>query len=354
MQEKPNILSCIQPTSEMHIGNYFGAVSNWVNLQNSEAYDCIYGVVDLHAMTMPYNPKDLRQNTINMALDLIACGINPEKSVLFVQSLVPEHTELCWILSCIGSYGELTRMTQFKEKSERLNEELKEINDDDSEKSKSGPFISTGLFTYPILQAADILVYRAKYVPVGKDQEQHLELSRSIAKRFNFRFGDLFPEPEPLFTETPKIMSLADPQKKMSKSLGDKHCIKLFEEEDLIRSKIRSAVTDIGPKIDGEISPGVMNLFTILKSCGKEQKVFNMMEDYNKGILKYVYLKNEVSIALIELISSFKERRKELFDKKGNISRKIVEMSMEARKIAIETIKLVREKVGLPPRFESF
>src|SRR5882724_1059073 len=215
------VLSCIQPTAEMHIGNYFGAVKNWVALQDS--HECIYGIVDLHAITMPYDPQELKANTARMAIELLACGIDPQRTILFIQSLVPEHSELCWILGCICPYGELSRMTQFKDKSEVL---------------KGSQFVSAGLFTYPVLQAADILIYRAKYVPVGKDQEQHLELSRDIARRFNGQFKtDLFPEPAPLFTETPKIMSLVDPTKKMSKSAGDRHYIGLFEEEKSIRAK---------------------------------------------------------------------------------------------------------------------
>ena len=176
---KKRVLSCIQPTGEIHIGNYFGAVRNWVNIQDQ--YDCVYGVVDLHAMTMPYSSKDLRQNTLNMFADLMAAGLDPERSVLFVQSLVPQHTELTWIFSCVTSYGELSRMTQFKDKSDQL------------ESGGKNGYVSAGLFTYPVLQAADILIYKADFVPVGKDQEQHLELSRNIAVRFNNQFGEYFP-----------------------------------------------------------------------------------------------------------------------------------------------------------------
>lgn len=221
------VLSCIQPTGDMHLGNYFGAVKNWVTLQDSGKYKTVYGVVDLHAMTMPYDPRQLKTNTENLVIDLLAAGLQPGKSTVFVQSLVPEHTELYWIFSCITPYGDLTRQTQFKDKSEQVSE-------------RSDDFISAGLFTYPTLQAADILVYRAGYVPVGRDQEQHLELSRDIARRFNQTFGEeLFPEPKVLSTETPKLRSLASPDKKMSKSLGPKHYIGLFEEEVSVRKKIR-------------------------------------------------------------------------------------------------------------------
>src|SRR6266446_1566347 len=161
MITKQRVLSCIQPTGGLHIGNYFGAIKNWVRLQNEEKYQCIFGVVDLHAMTMPYRPKDLAASTTNLVIELLACGIDPEKSILFIQSFVPQHTELAWILGCVTSYGELSRMTQFKDKADQL------------ESIGSDHFVSAGLFTYPILQAADILTYRAQFVPVGKDQEQH-------------------------------------------------------------------------------------------------------------------------------------------------------------------------------------
>jgi len=182
-----NVLSAIQPTGDLHLGNYFGAVQNWVRLQ--EAYKCTYGVVDYHSMTMPYEPEMLRENTWKMAFQLLACGIKPKN--LFVQSLIPEHTELAWILSCATSYGELNRMTQFKDKSKQL-----------EEKEGQDAFTSSGLFIYPVLQAADILIYHADYVPVGKDQDQHLELSRNVAQRFNHQFGkEYFIHPEPLSTQ---------------------------------------------------------------------------------------------------------------------------------------------------------
>jgi tryptophanyl-tRNA synthetase len=200
------VFSGIQPTGEMHIGNYFGAVANYVRLQNVGQYQTIYCVVDLHAMTTPYDPSALRRNSEQMFIDLLACGLDTDRSIVFVQSMVPEHTELAWIFSCVCSYGDLTRQTQFKEKSEQL-------------EGKQDAFISAGLFTYPVLQAADILLYRAANVPVGQDQKQHLELSRTIANRFNNQFGEYFPEPQMLATETPKLLALNDPTKKMSKSV---------------------------------------------------------------------------------------------------------------------------------------
>jgi tryptophanyl-tRNA synthetase len=322
----------------MHIGNYFGAVANWVTLQDS--YSCIYGVVDLHAMTMPYNPSELQENTERMFIDLMACGLDPRKSIIFIQSLVPEHTELCWIFNCIASYGELTRMTQFKDKRDLL-----------ESTGKSEQFVSAGLFTYPVLQAADILIYRAHYVPVGKDQEQHLELSSNVAERFNKRFGEFFPVPKPLFTEVPKIMSPADPTKKMSKSLGEKHYIGLFEDEQSIRKKIMSAVTDTGPEAlppGVEMSAGVENLFEILKACGKTNEVAALLKEYRASKLKYVELKEAVATALVELTSSLRARQKEIGNNKQEVWEKAYQMSERAREIARDTLREVRKRVGLP------
>ncbi len=332
---KSRVFSGIQPTSEMHFGNYFGAVKNWIELQ--EKYECIYSVVDYHAMTMPYIPTELQSNTMNMVIDLMACGVDPEKSILFIQSLVPEHVELCWILSCYCSYGELQRMTQFKDKSE-------------SDKMlEKGNIVSSGLFTYPILQAADILLYRAESVPVGKDQEQHLELSRNIANRFNSRHEIYFTEPKALFTEVPKLLSLADPSKKMSKSLGDQHVVRLFEPEASIRKKVKSAVTDVGPKTD-TLSPGVANLFELLKACGKMAEHGELMNDYNAGTLKYSALKEYVANGLVELSKQFIDRKAELTGSSRDIEAQVHDMSEKARVIAKETIREVRDLVGLPKR----
>jgi tryptophanyl-tRNA synthetase len=330
---KKRVLSCIQPTGEIHIGNYFGAVKNWANIQ--DRYDCVYGVVDLHAMTMPYSSVELRQNTLNMFIDLIAAGIDPEKSILFVQSLVPQHTELTWIFSCVTSYGELSRMTQFKDKSDQL------------ESGGKNAFISAGLFTYPVLQAADILIYKADFVPVGKDQEQHLELSRNIAVRFNNQFGNYFPEPQPLYTEVTKLVSLADPEKKMSKSMGDKHYIGLFEPEESIRKKVKSAVTDIGGQTSEEMSPGVSNLFTIVKACEKMNEFKSLMESFHNGTLKYKELKDVAADALVDLTRPFRLKREELKKDPEGINRIVIRSSEKARNFAEKTLNDVRDLTGL-------
>ena len=336
-QTSNRVLSCIQPTAEMHIGNYFGAVKHWVELQDS--YNCLYGIVDLHAMTMPYKPEKLLGNIEMLAAEMMACGIDPEKSILFVQSLVPEHTELCWIFSCICSIGDLKRMTQFKDKSNQLDNQT------------SSNFVSAGLFNYPVLQAADILIYRADKVPVGKDQEQHLELSREIARDFNRRFGFYFPEPAALFTKSPKIMSPADPESKMSKSLGEHHFIGLFEDEKSIRKKIKSAVTDSGDLPPGvDISPGVGNLLEILKACGKTGAATDLRKEYDSGTLRYVALKEAVADAVVELTGSLREKRDQLLSDVPSMWDKIHEGSKAAREIARETISQVRDMCGLPKR----
>lgn len=332
MSAKQSVLSCIQPTGYIHLGNYFGAVKNWVDLQ--EKYDCFYGVVDYHAMTMPYVPAKLRQNTWELIFKLIAVGVEPEN--LFVQSLVPEHTELGWILNCFCSYGNLTRMTQFKDKSSQLNEKSNDA------------YVSVGLFDYPVLQSSDILIYKADFVPVGKDQDQHLELTRDIANRFNNMVGkEYFALPQTLHTETPKILSTADPSRKMSKSAGEKHYISLFEDDARIRKQIKSAVTDTGDTPDGEMSPGVENLFTLLKASGNEAGYEHLMDTYYDGHLKYSDLKESVAESLIEMLEPFKAKYAEISADKKEVKNQIKQSSYEIRKVAQQTLKEVKELTGL-------
>ena len=327
---KKVVLSCIQPTGQMHLGNYFGAVKNWVDLQDN--YDCIYGIVDYHAITMPYDVKKLRNNTWSLIMDLVAVGIEP--SNIFIQSLVPEHTELGWIFNCFCSYGQLTRMTQFKDKSQSLD-------------SGNDQFISAGLLGYPVLQAADILIYKADYVPVGKDQEQHLELTRDIAQRFNHLVGkEYFVLPDSLYTETPKIKSTADPSRKMSKSAGDKHFINVFGDEGRIRKQIRSAVTDTGESTSEEMSDGVKNLFEILKASGANS-AGELMQIYDSGSLQYSRLKDEVGEGLVAMLKPFWDRREELEANKKELKSQIKASSSEIRKRAQETLKEVKDLLGL-------
>lgn len=330
---KKRVFSGIQPTGNLHFGRYFGAVRNWVNMQDE--YDCIFCIVDYHAITMPFVPAKLRTNTWELATNLLAVGIRPEN--LCIQSLIPEHTELCWIFNCFASYGQMKRMTQFKDKSKQT-------------KEKSGDdFISAGLFDYPVLQAADILIYNAQYVPVGKDQEQHLELSRDIAQRFNHQIGkEYFVHPEPLFTTIPKVMSTADPTRKMSASLGEKHNIDVFADESRIRKQIRSAVTDTGEApADGSMSPGVENLFGLLDAAGNTSAYAELQAQYQAGDLRYVDLKDAVADALVTLSQPFRDRKAELQADKKAVKNQIKASSAEIRQRAQKTLREVKELTGL-------
>ena len=350
MSDNRTILSGIQPTGKLHFGRYFGAVENWKRLQ--EDYDCLYMVVNYHAMTMPFTAKKLAEQSWELCFNLLACGIKPEN--IFIQSLVPEHTELGWILNCFTSYGQLSRMTQFKDKSSR-NDELGDQG-----------FISAGLFTYPALQAADILIYRAGLVPVGKDQEQHLELTRNIAQRFNnFAGKEYFPVPEALYTKVPKVMSTADPNRKMSASLGDKHNIDVFADEKRIRKQIMSAVTDSTPQIQrvGEAaaadtgvqkmlsleqaSSGVLNLFSLLEASGRTDAHASLKADYEQGKLQYADLKHEVANGLVEISTGIRERLAELKGDRKAVKNQIKQSSYEIRKRAQETVKEVKDICGL-------
>jgi len=323
------VLSCIQPTGHIHFGNYFGAIKNWVSLQ--EQYKCIYGVVDYHAMTHVYKHEKLRATSWELIFNLMATGIKHEN--LFIQSLVPEHAELCWIFNCFTSYGQLTRMTQFKDKSGKQTE---------------ADFVSAGLLDYPVLQAADILIYRADYVPIGKDQVQHLELTRNIAQRFNTQLGkEFFVMPEPLLTEIPKVQSTADPLRKMSKSAGEKHFINVFDDESRIRKQIKSAVTDAGDTPSDTMSPGVENLFSLLKASEQFDAHTALTADYESGSLKYSDLKAAVADGLVALNQRFRQNRATINADKKQIKSQIKQSSHEIRKIAQETIKEVKDMCGL-------
>ena len=361
MPSRKRVYSGIQPTAVMTIGNYFGAVQNWVRLQDE--CDCVYCVVDLHAMTGNYDAEELRRASREMFVSLLAAGIDPERTTVYIQSTVPEQTELCWMLATLTSLGDLSRMTQFKEKSGLLKGGLAE---------DSGAFVSAALLFYPVLQAADILAYRADCVPVGQDQSQHLELSRGIARRFNSRFGDLFPEPETLHTPVTKVLSTADPTRKMSKSLGPRHYIGLFEEEDSIRRKIRSAVTDSGMPASGtgaaggpaggagtgagdtddrRASPGIENLLTMLTACGHGDDADQMRADYFAGTLRYVDLKGRTADALVGLTSKMRERRADILRRETDLDGRVMAMAERARRMAGKTLALAREKLGVfqPP-----
>ncbi|MBI1961103.1 MAG: tryptophan--tRNA ligase [Parcubacteria group bacterium] len=319
------IFSGIQPTGALHLGNYLGAIKQWVDLQNE--HESIFCIVDYHAMTVAYDAKKLPERISELALDLLACGIDPEKAILFVQSQVPEHTELGWIFNTITPIAILSRMTQYKDKSEQNKQN-----------------INAGLFTYPVLQAADVLLYKANLVPVGEDQVQHVELMRVIARKFNKAFGELFPEPKPLLTEQARVMSLSDPTKKMSKSLGEKHYIALSDSPDVIKRKVRSAVTDTHA---GSKSPGVENLFAILEALGGEDLVKELKSQHKKGSLQYADLKDVAANTIISHLKPIRERRTELEKEREHVGEILIQGAKRAQKIAQQTMSEVREKIGV-------
>ena len=320
--------SGIQPTGTIHIGNYLGAVRNWVRMQ--EQVESFFCIVDYHAITIPYEVDQMPSRVFDAALDILACGLDPEKCVFFVQSQVPEHTELAWVFDSLASIGALERMTQFKEKSEQFRDN-----------------VNAGLFTYPVLQAADILLYKADTVPVGEDQLQHLELTREIARRFNHRFGEYFPEPEALLTPAARIMALNEPTRKMSKSIPGSF-ISLTDTEAEMRKKISRAVTDAGPQAD-EMSPGVKNLFTLLKGFGTEERLKYFEEQYAAGTLRYGELKPAVADAVVAELNPIRERREELAAHPERVEEALETGAKRARAVAVNTMAEVRDRLGLRP-----
>lgn len=327
MKNKPIILSGIQPTGNFHIGNYLGAVQNWVNLQNSGQYQMNIFIPDLHSLTGNLSPDERRRLMTMAAIELIAAGIDPERATLFLQSHVPEHAELAWIFNCVTPVAELYRMTQFKDKSER------------QEKN-----INTGLLTYPILQAADILLYRATVIPVGQDQVQHVELTRDIARWFNNRFGNFFAEPRHLLSEVPKVMSLLEPTKKMSKSHGENTVIELADEPEIIEKKLKKAVTATE---SGDVAPGVENLLLLLKHFGDHVLHKQFIAAEKDGSIRYGDLKKAVGDGIALHFAEFRERRKELLAHPKKIEKILDEGAIKARKVAQKTMKDVRKLIGI-------
>ena len=329
----PRVLSGIQPTAgSFHLGNHLGALRQWVRLQeDTEAFYC---VVDLHAITVAQDPAELRRNTLVSAAQLLALGVDPERSTLFVQSHVPEHLQLSWVLECLTGFGEASRMTQFKDKSQR--------------EGTSGT--SVGLFTYPVLMAADILVYQADQVPVGDDQRQHLELTRDLATRFNGRFGDTFPLPEGIIPAgAARVMDLQSPDKKMSKSLPPAGCVFLLDDPKVTAKKIRSAVTDTGREVvaDPVGKPGITNLLTI-HSALSGTSIPELEERFaGRG---YGDLKKELAEVVVDFVTPVRQRTQELLDDPAELQRILAQGAARAREVAGPTVADVYDKVGfLPP-----
>jgi tryptophanyl-tRNA synthetase len=331
------IFSGIRPTGGLHIGNYLGAIKQWIELQ--EKNECVFCIVDLHAITTPYDPKELQKNILDTTAVYLAAGINPEKSIIFVQSDVKEHAELAWLLGTITPMGELSRMTQFKEKSKQHKD-----------------YINAGLFTYPVLMASDILLYKAQAVPVGKDQEQHVELTRTIAKKFNQKFGlpgqgKVFDEPESILPKVgAKIMSLTDPKRKMSKSDAAQgaplSCISLFDSPEDITKKIMSAETDSGKDVAYNVTkkPGISNLLTIYSLLTGKTTQELEKEFKGKG---YGDFKKSLAQVVINYLEPFRRKQKELQTRDVYVKEILAKGASRAKTIAETTMKEVREKMGL-------
>lgn len=326
---RPRVFSGMQPTADsLHLGNYLGALRQWVVLQDDN--DPVYCVVDLHAITAGHDPVVLRSRTRATAAQYYAAGVDVERSVLFVQSHVAEHAQLAWVLGCITGFGEAGRMTQFKDKSTR----------------EGAAAASVGLFTYPVLQAADILLYQTDRVPVGEDQRQHIELSRDLAQRFNSRFGDTFVVPQAhIVKATAKILDLQNPEKQMSKSLGGAGCLWLLDEPSVSAKKIRSAVTDAEREIrfDPASKPGVSNLLTILSALSGT--TIEALEQQFEGS-GYGDLKAAAAEAFTAMATPFRERVTGFLDDPAELDRRLADGAARARTVASPTLAQVYDRVG--------
>lgn len=331
--EKKIVFSGVQPSGTLTIGNYIGAIKNFVELQNSGEYENYYCVVDLHAITVPQKPQDLRKNTLDVLALYIAAGIDPEKSTLFIQSHVAAHTELSWVLNTIAYMGQLNRMTQFKDKSQKSDENL-----------------NSGLFTYPVLMAADILLYQTNLVPVGDDQKQHLELARDLAQRFNFKYSDTFKIPEPLIQNFgARIMSLQNPETTMSKSDSDENAkILLLDDSDAIRRKVKRAVTDsLGVVAYNDEQLGLKNLLTIY-SIFSGKDIATIVKQYEgQG---YGVFKEELAEVIIEGLTPIQERYNEIRNNKEYLEKVYKEGAAKAQYEAQKTLRKVYKKVGFIPK----
>lgn len=331
VSQKKRLFSGIQPTGEAHIGNFYGAIRSWVS--NQDAHEAFYCIVDLHSMTLPWDPDELKRATLAKAAELLACGIDPQRSVLFVQSHVAAHSELAWILSCVARMGELRRMVQFKEKSKGETES-----------------VAVGLFTYPVLQAADVLLYRAHGVPVGEDQRQHVELMRDIGQRFNNLLGETFVLPEAWIPSTgARIMALDDPTQKMSKSAERPgSVVQLVDPPDVIVKKVRSAVTDSGREVRAaEDKPAMSNLLSIF-SLASGTAVAELEERF--GSSGYGEFKAALAEVLVETLAPIRQRYSELMADGAETQRLLAGGAEAAAAVAEDTMADVRSKTGLVPR----
>lgn len=395
--KKPVIVSGIQPTGNLHLGNYLGAVKNWVDLQNSGKYDCYFFIADYHSLTGSLTAAERHERTLTIASELLAAGIDPKKSTLFVQSQVPGHTELAWIFNTVTQFGELKRMTQFKDKAgvselektfegiyrnefgplsyvaklqsclekvlppedNAMNpqmvknhlmksnpefiEHYNKINEEGEKIQKLENQTNVGLLTYPVLQAADILLYAASFVPVGQDQIQHVELTRDIARWFNKRYGVYFPEVKHLLTETPKVMSLLEPTKKMSKSHGVASVLELADAPEVLLTKLKKAVT----ATEGGDAPGVQNLLLLLQKFGSAEVHAQFVRAAKDGSIRFGDLKTAVGEAIGAHFAAFRKRREEYVTHPAKVQKILAAGAKKATKVASKTTKEVRKLVGL-------
>jgi len=325
---KPIIFSGIKATGKLHIGNYLGAIKNWVKLQNSDKYQTIYSIADLHSLTIDIPAEELRENILDMAIDLLACGVNPDKSIFYVQSDVAAHTKLSWIFNCILPVTELEKMTQFKDKAKEHKQN-----------------VNAGLFDYPALMAADILLYKADLVPVGDDQQQHVELTRKIARKFNKRWGKFFKEPQSLLTQTPRLMALNNPNKKMGKDLGPKSYIALSDTPEIIKEKITKAVTGSGDKNKDLGGRALLDLFKALVDDETISAKFE--EDFKNDELQYAKLKPMLIKVIISSLKPIQEKRQRLKNRPEYIKELLKEGAAKAERIAKQTMDEVEKMVGL-------
>lgn len=329
--KKPVILTAMQPSGKLHLGNLLGAAKNWVGMLDD--YDCLFPVVDMHSITLPYQPAELRKNSLECVAQYIACGLDPEKCRIFLQSHVTGHTELAWVLGCLTPLGQLQRMTQFKDKSNR-----------------AGTVVGSGLLTYPVLMAADILLYNADVVPVGDDQKQHVELTRDIAQKFNNTYSDTFTLPEPRIGGTgARVMSLQDPGSKMSKSDPNGNAtLGLLDPPEVLRKKVMSAVTDTGRDIVADkAKPGITNLLDILSACtGRPVKA---LEGEFEGC-GYAEFKGAVADAVIAVLEPIQARYKEVSEDREGLSKVLSDGAAEAQKRAYRMLAKVYRKAGFVER----
>ncbi|TRZ64277.1 MAG: tryptophan--tRNA ligase [Spirochaetia bacterium] len=361
---KPVLVSGVQPTGKLHIGNYLGALKNFVDLQNSGKYQCYFFIADLHSLTENFNPKEKQKQILNLTADFLAAGLDPKKSVIFQQSQIPAHSELMWVLNTITPMGELKRMTQFKDKAEivfdpskkdhreeiwahldaKHNKGEKIWSDQISAEEANALVTNIGLFDYPVLMAADIIIYDAKFVPVGNDQDQHLEITRTLARKFNTKFGKTFIEPQALHTETPRVMSLANPEKKMSKSQPES-CLFIDDSPEEIKNKIKRAVTDSGSEIKHKKDkPAISNLLEIYSALSGEK-----VEKLGKKFAgkNYSTLKNDLAELTADYFADFRKKKTALLKNPAKLSTVLAAGSKKAEKIANKKILEVKKKVGL-------